>query len=507
MNEKQDMATISMFQRLVISFVIILFLAHCGKEEENASNIKNKETVSKRTSPDLSQAIKLRLEGKPDEAVKILSTINQSEPNLPEVLTQLARALFEAKKFELAAFRFDQANSSLKDSPLFKEAGLSYEYAEDFASAIDRYTNHLSRNDGDSQIWLRLARLLVLEGKNTAALNAFSKGSDQSTYHDCVSMANLYYEKKLLPQAEHWFRQASIKGQQSSPLPMIGLLRIKLLKKEEEVAESLILEIEKSFPGSIEETDLDKETANLLKKRNLVKLLQVGTVSSEMSVSEIANFLLNPSSNIKQEKVLANSKIPPLQTTEGPEQDALVKFEDNNNSAPESLASAFAAPSGSSDDTIQETSSLEAAKEAYLSRRYQDCLVLARKFINKDNTNPEAWRLCSQAHYQMGEVKEAEMTILEAVRHAPKNLEIRLDYLRMARETLDPKRYLEELERARESFPDSIDLIWELARRYHLVERMPVTASILYRQILDLTSEQDELHKKTQMELLKLREP
>ena len=77
MNEKQDMATISMFQRLVISFVIILFLAHCGKEEENASNIKNKETVSKRTSPDLSQAIKLRLEGKPDEAVKILS--NQSK--------------------------------------------------------------------------------------------------------------------------------------------------------------------------------------------------------------------------------------------------------------------------------------------------------------------------------------------------------------------------------------------------------------------------------------------
>ena len=99
------------------------------------------------------------------------------------------------------------------------------------------------------------------------------------------------------------------------------------------------------------------------------------------------------------------------------------------------------------------------------------------------------------------------MTILEAVRHAPKNLEIRLDYLRMARETLAPKRYLEELERAREFFPDSIDLIWELARRYHLVERMPVTASILYRQILDLTSEQDELHKKTQMELLKLREP
>ena len=506
MNEKHHMAIISMFQKLVISFVIILFLTNCDKEKENASVIKNNVTVTKQTLPDLSQAIKLRLEGKPNEAVKILSAINQSNPNLSEVLTQLARALFEAKKFELAAFRFDQANSSLKDSPLFKEAGLSYEYAEDFASAIDRYKNHLSRNESDSQIWLRLARLLVLEGKNTAALNAFSKGSDQTTYHDCLSMANLYYEKKLLPQAEHWFQQAYLKGEQSSPLPMIGLLRIKLLKEEEEVAEGLILEIEKSFPGSIEETDLDEETANLLKTRNMVKLLQVGVLSSEMSVSEIANFLLNSSFKTKKEKVLANSKIPPLQTTEGTEQDVPLQFEDNNDSSQESLASVFGAPI-QSDYSTQESSTLEAAKEAFLSRRYQDCLVLARKFINKDNKNPEAWRLCSQAHYQMGEVKEAEMTILEAVRHAPKNLEIRLDYLRMARETLAPKRYLEELERARESFPESIDLIWELARRYHLVERMPVTASILYRQILDLTSEQDELHKKIQMELLKLREP
>ena len=61
-------------------------------------------------------------------------------------------------------------------------------------------------------------------------------------------------------------------------------------------------EIEKSFPGSIEETDLDEETANLLKTRNMVKLLQAGVLSSEMSVSEIANFLLNSSPKLNRKR-------------------------------------------------------------------------------------------------------------------------------------------------------------------------------------------------------------
>lgn len=99
------------------------------------------------------------------------------------------------------------------------------------------------------------------------------------------------------------------------------------------------------------------------------------------------------------------------------------------------------------------------------------------------------------------------MTILEALRHDSSSLSIRMDYLRVARETLDSKRYLDELENAREKFPNATELVWELARRYHLVERMPVTAGILYRQVVSLTAEDDSLHDRAKMELLKLREP
>ena len=149
---------------------------------------------------------------------------------------------------------------------------------------------------------------------------------------------------------------------------------------------------------------------------------------------------------------------------------------------------------------------MENARISYLDRRYQDTLSSARAALKENPKNAEAWKLCSQAHFQIGEAQEAEMTILEAIRHDPVSLNIRMDYLRIARETLSSNRYLAELEKARDIFPESSDLVWELARRYHLVERMPVTAGILYRKVLELEPEGSGLANQAEMELLKLRE-
>ena len=129
----------------------------------------------------------------------------------------------------------------------------------------------------------------------------------------------------------------------------------------------------------------------------------------------------------------------------------------------------------------------------------------ARDALKKNAKDASAWRLCSQAHFQLGETSEAEMTILEAIRHQPFDLEMRLDYLRIARETLPSKRYLQELEKVRELFPESVEVLWELARRYHIVENMPVTAAVLYRKIVQIAPSSSALAEQAEMELLKLR--
>ena len=228
--------------------------------------------------------------------------------------------------------------------------------------------------------------------------------------------------------------------------PLMGILRIKLLNQENEKAESLILAIEKNYPGTLSETDLDKEAANLLRKRRLSEFIRGGISSSELSISELAAFLNNPPKPKNDQSVIALSKIPPATLLKESTEEEIISTDEQPQN---SLASAFSLPLESESISFNP---LEKSRQAFLDRKYLDSLQFARSAIKDDPTNAEAWKLCAQAHFQLGETKEAEMTILEALRHDPNNLTIRMDYLRVARETLEPKRYLDELEKARENF-------------------------------------------------------
>jgi tetratricopeptide (TPR) repeat protein len=137
-------------------------------------------------------------------------------------------------------------------------------------------------------------------------------------------------------------------------------------------------------------------------------------------------------------------------------------------------------------------------------QNYSTALLHAREAINLNSKDAEAWRLSSQTHFQLGEIREAEMTILEAIRHNPKELKTWIDYLNIARETLSSSRYLAELEKTHERFPESGEILWQLARRYHNVERMPVTAGYIVPQTAEDHPEGSGLHEQAKMELIKI---
>jgi len=80
-----------------------------------------------------------------------------------------------------------------------------------------------------------------------------------------------------------------------------------------------------------------------------------------------------------------------------------------------------------------------------------------------------------------------------------------MDYLRIARETLPSQRYLQELEKVRDLFPESTEVLWELARRYQMVENMPVTAAILYRKIIQIAPTSSAIADQAEIELIKLK--
>ena len=49
-------------------------------------------------------------------------------------------------------------------------------------------------------------------------------------------------------------------------------------------------------------------------------------------------------------------------------------------------------------------------------------------------------------------------------------------------------------------------MLWELARRYQMVENMPVTAAILYRKIIQIAPVSSAIAGQAEIELIKLKD-
>ena len=196
-------------RKLISSYCIGVFLFWgCSTEDEHAeSQPIEKPTEATINLPDLSTAVEKRIEGNTVEAIKILRKFNSEYPDSHAILLQLARALSESKQFALAAFRFDQAISAGAEESALKEAAIAYTSAGDLYSASERYADYLLINNKDTQSWVRYARILSKTNKPTEAINAFNKGADFLTFEDCILMGNLMMSKKLLPQAEYWYKK------------------------------------------------------------------------------------------------------------------------------------------------------------------------------------------------------------------------------------------------------------------------------------------------------------
>jgi tetratricopeptide (TPR) repeat protein len=488
---------------MVVAGSISLIVFSCAEEEK----IKPSEPVSitPKVLPDLSDAIQKRVEEKPEEAVALLDKYNKEFPDSPKILIQLSRALIDLGQFSLAAFRLDQAISAGGTKDLLLESAEAHELAGDLNSAQDRLTEYLKIYPENPETWLSLARILNKNGIDTEALNAFEKASEQTNAEDCILMGNLYLKKKIYVQAEHWFRESAKKESVSSVLPLLGLLRVNLATGDENSAEALILAIEKSAPKSLENSPQRKKYEALLVKRRLSDFAQRGVITQNLSISELAQALLQEPQTLEEPVVSSGPKLAPLLSSPSvveldPDEPATEFPLDPVNSS-QSLAEAFASPQFEQTDST----SIELGWSAYLEGNYATALQYARDAIKENNKEAEAWRLSSQAHFQLGQIRDAEMTILEAIRHAPDDLMNRIDYLNISRETLSSTRYLRELEKTHERFPNSGEILWQLARRYHIVERMPVTAGILYRKLLKVVPEGSGLYLQAEMELLKIK--
>ena len=142
---------------------------------------------------------------------------------------------------------------------------------------------------------LKYARVLHRLGERSKALDAFLQASDKAETADAMAVAQLFLAKKMYTQAEHWFRSAEKKAPSQSPLPYLGLLEVRLSLKDENSAETLMLAMEKTHPGSLDKSEHAKTAADLLKRRRSLDFFQRGYATDGKTASETGRSLTRAS--------------------------------------------------------------------------------------------------------------------------------------------------------------------------------------------------------------------
>lgn len=125
---------------------------------------------------------------------------------------------------------------------------------------------------------------------------------------------------------------------------------------------------------------------------------------------------------------------------------------------------------------------------------YAAATTLYWKALALDSSSASTWQSLSQAALKSGVLEQAEMAALEAQRRDSTNLLYTLNLLDIMQQSATPERLLEELVRAKEAFPQSIELTYDLAHGYQTLGHNPRNAKILYEDYLSIAPA-DHLHR------------
>ena len=480
---------------------------------DNAGNAAVEASINRE---DLDRASLKIVAGQPAEAATILEKLNRDFPKNTEVLELLGWARSETGDYLEAAFWYEQAADRHPNGASFlKRAGECYELAGEDASASLSYSAYVALEPSDGHVWHKLyqlrARAARVPGLSTAArkqletdaLNAILKAKGAATPDEALDIARLFQNKNILPEAEFWFEAVSVNPEGDQRGALLGLLEVHLARRADDKAESIARLLNKRFPGSIDDHSSATDVIRLLSTQHAATLFERGFDPEGRTVSELflalkADTVANIFKPVKLPLTEEPSEEPqpetPQPSSTGMRLADLFNFDDTPGSTDQN-ASAVAEKAADF---------LERAELALLDQNPRGAQLFLREAIKEEPDNATAWYLRSRAHLMASEAEEAEMTATEAVRLAGASLEIRLHFIDVARPVLSPRRFLVELDKAHEDFPQSLDVLWQLARQYHYVEEKTVIAAILYRRFLATAPAGHPMLENVQRELASL---
>ncbi len=460
-----------------LSLFIALFLAvGCGRREPTAE-----ET--------LAEAESFLATGEFRTAIERLEAYDEIHEGRPEIVETLAEAYAAEGDMALSAFHYLRLADIVPGDPLplLFAAGALRE-AGDAPGAVRAYEHYLEQNPEDTAVWRTLAQLHLERGNRQEAIEAYLRSNrhnpDGTTQ---VAIGRLFLQGNNLAQAQSWFASAAEKRDEARPEAFLGLIETALAANRPGDAETVLRQMDEEFPRLFDRSRLAP------KRRELVAWRE-----RQDEARRAAEALSRARREAEQRATPPPDPPVVAEPTPTPAEDATRAARRESERVAEQLREAARAEAARADTRPArepgETAPPEPEPSDALARarRLLDdsdasaAVSAFREALRDDRDNPEVWMGLSEAQLRAGQADWAQASASEAVRRDPSNPVYTMQFLRAAHQALPPDRLIREIERARDRFPESPDILFALARAYDEVGNDPRSARVYYRRYLEL---------------------
>ncbi len=444
---------------VTLSFLLITGLSAC--KPRDPEKVKAEAITQALATADNSLTA-----GNTSAARETLTILLAQYPDATNVLEALALLESQANNPGEAARLFAQlAEQTPEDASYLRYAAGEATKAGLCADAADYYTRYLTHEPEDAAAWEALGTINQARGDTLQALAAYQRAlsldKDKTNSPLIINCLTLSLERQDIPLAEVYLEALRRQQGINSIEVQLGLFDLSCIKGAHAHAQAALTWLEAHAPETLADASR-KASITTTQAWQSTEASRIAALEAEAQRIQLAGL-----AQIQAEAAAT-------------EQARLIAEET-------AIAAAEAA-------ALNPPALTDAAQAKADEGDYAAATTLYWKALALDSSSAETWQSLSQSALKNGALEQAEMAALEAQRRDNTNLLYTLNLLDIMQQSATPERLLEELVRAKETFPQSIELTYDLAHGYETLGHNPRNAKILYEDYLNIAPA-DHLHR------------
>lgn len=493
--------------KFLLRFLLIAALfSGCGGPQKKISNT-------------LDRASEARQEGDVNQAVQLLSNLNEAFPGNADILEALGLAYEEEPDPFAAAIALQQAvEADPERTYLLKSVAENYAAVGDYNSAQAAYERYLEDFPQDGEATMALADLYREANQIETAVDAYLRGYDLLERplrgEEAVVLGDLFFQLGNYPRAENFYQVALESGDLSELPALFGLLKINVTNTNWTVAERVVERLDEEYPGALDASELYTVREDIANWKEARKRFEEEQEANRLASRE------NVQNRLSTELSRPGERPPRPEASEEPtpEEDQETQTEtspepnttttSNQDPSPEPPPEEDSEPSPGKLAVLEETqenileffqeeelppappqtgpfADIERARQFRREGVYSEAVRLLWQVLGNNPSIAEAWHELSLAYFANNEAATAETASLEAMRLDPRNPEYMLHHLDVIRQSRGRSVIIRELRLAQQRFPNNPEILFELALGYEEVASDSRNAAYLYNQFLD----------------------